>query len=85
MAHYNLGTALASLGRAEEGITHYRRAIEIDPATVRVHHNLGKLLASRRQYDEAASHFRRALILDADHDEARRNLQTVIEILGEGQ
>jgi Flp pilus assembly protein TadD len=64
MAHFNLGTALASNGRIDEGIQHLREAVKLHPFFVDIRYNLGKLLSQRGELDEAGEHLRRAAELD---------------------
>ena len=46
-AHYNLGRTFALLGKVDEAIADYRRALEIDPDFAEAHINLGLALAGR--------------------------------------
>jgi Flp pilus assembly protein TadD len=64
LAHFNLGTALATSGRIDEGIQHLREAVKFHPFFVDIRYNLGKLLSERGELDEAGEHLRRAAELD---------------------
>jgi hypothetical protein len=44
VAYSNLGTALTSLGRLDEAVDAYRRALKIAPAHALIHHSLGAAL-----------------------------------------
>jgi Tfp pilus assembly protein PilF len=46
IAHYNLSTALYSLGELPAAVSSYRRALELNPDDARVHNNLGAALRS---------------------------------------
>jgi tetratricopeptide (TPR) repeat protein len=61
MAHNNLGQALVSLGRSEEAIDHFRKALEIKPDHAEAHNNLGAALFKKGQVDEAIGHYQAAL------------------------
>ena len=52
-AHNNLGNALASLGRTEEAVVAFKKAIELTPARADLHSNLGNSLLRLHRYDEA--------------------------------
>ena len=83
LAHYNLGMALAGRGRVEEALTHYWKALEIEPNYIEVHNNLGLTLAGRGRVEEALSHYRKALEIKPDYVEAHNNLG--LALAGRGQ
>lgn len=64
-----VGATLAHLGRAEEAIKFYHRALDIRPNYVRVWVNLGIAYAYKSEYNEAASFYLNALSFrpDAKH------------------
>lgn len=57
----NLGNALFALGRTDEAVGHYRRALAINPADVATMKNLGLALNASGKLDEAMSVFHRVL------------------------
>ena len=59
-----VGNVLAGLGRADEAIAYYRKALEIDPNDVEAHNNLGNALADSGRLDEAIEQYRVTLKLD---------------------
>jgi tetratricopeptide (TPR) repeat protein len=59
-AHIELGTTLVSLGRMDEAIAAYRRAIEIRPYFAILHHNLGLALREAGQEEEAQRELEKA-------------------------
>ena len=63
MAHHDLGFALFNLGRLDEAIPHYRRAIGYQPDYPDSHNNLGVALFKQEKFDDAVIHFREALRL----------------------
>ena len=75
-AHNNLGTALRSLGRLDEAITHYRSALELGSDSALTHSNLGNALLERGDYDAAETHLRRATELAPQHTTAYNGLGT---------
>jgi Flp pilus assembly protein TadD len=74
LAHNDLGLALASSGRTDEAIEHYRKALEIKPDYVDAHNNLGIALASGGRIGEAIEHYQKALEISPDYALAQNNL-----------
>jgi tetratricopeptide (TPR) repeat protein len=72
--HNNLGVLLASRGRVDEAIVHYRKCIEVKPDDFEAHYNLGNALVMRGRVDEAIAHYRMALEFKPGYFEARNNL-----------
>ncbi len=63
MAENNLAGALVRLGRLDEAIEHYDKALTIRPDYAEAHANLGLTLLRRGRNGEAIEHFRKALVL----------------------
>jgi len=62
MAHTNMGNILVQMGRRDEAIRHYRRALRSDPFNMHAHLNLAQLLEPEKPR-RAAEHYRRFLAL----------------------
>ena len=77
-AHYNLGYGLAQLGRHQEAVQAYERALEIEPDYGYAHNNLGNALTRVGKREEAIGHFRKALELDPSYAQAHHNLANVL-------
>jgi serine/threonine-protein kinase len=60
--------------RLPEAETEARKALELDPLSVRVNHDLGRVLYFRRDYDAAIEQFRQALDLDPAFGDASMQL-----------
>jgi tetratricopeptide (TPR) repeat protein len=58
------------MGRTEQGLTSLRRAIALDPLSVRVNIDAGWLLMQAHRYDQAIVQAKRALELDPGLEEA---------------
>ncbi len=56
--HYNLGNALAALGRAMAAAESFRRATLLDPAHIPARSNLARALAEAGRHQEAAAELR---------------------------
>lgn len=82
VAHNGLGDALFSLGRVDEGIAHFQKALEIDASYVDALNNLGVALARCGRSDEALPPVQKALEIDAEHAEAHANLGNVLASCG---
>jgi tetratricopeptide (TPR) repeat protein len=61
-----------------QAITHFRRAVELDPGHVRAYNNLGCLLAEEGRLEEAQSQFQSAIRLRPGDAEAHFNLGNVL-------
>jgi len=60
-AHNLLGARYVTLGKYEEGLAEYRRALAIDPGPGETYHNLAVALFFVKRYQEAEEAARRAL------------------------
>ena len=61
-AHLKLGFLMYNVKKMhEEGMTHYNKAIQLDPSDPRIHHDLGMALLHQRQFDGAIKHLLEAL------------------------
>lgn len=72
------GVCLHQLGRREEALASYRRAIEAQSDHPLAHNNMGVVLAALGHMDEAVDAFRDALRRKADLLEARLNLALLL-------
>ncbi len=72
--HSSIGSVLCQQGRWEEGIAHFRQALEIDPHYAEAHNNLGAALASRGLADQAIAEFQRAVEINPGYAQAHFNL-----------
>ena len=82
MAHNNLGIVFASMGRADEAVFHYQKALELKPNHADAYYNLGHLFAKMGQTDEALAHYQKALEIDPKHTKAHINLGGLLEDAG---
>jgi superkiller protein 3 len=70
----NLGNLLLKKGRVDEAITHYQKALQINPAYATAHNNLGNLLIQLGRLDEAIAQLQKALQIKPNYAEAHNNL-----------
>ena len=77
-----LGIALHLQGKLDEAISHYRRALQIDPSYVKAYYNMGITFRAQGRHDQAISCYRKALRLKPYHVEAHSNLGSVLSAQG---
>jgi tetratricopeptide (TPR) repeat protein len=81
--HNNLGNAFGRLGRLDEAVANYRRALLLSPEFAEAHSNLGHALLDLRLPDAAALSIRRAIELKPRYAEAHDNLGSAMLELGQ--
>jgi len=74
VAHYGLGIAFDHLGKLNEAILHYNKALKISPNDAKTHHNLGTVLARQGNMKTAIYHYEQALKIDPNYSKAYYNL-----------
>lgn len=72
-AHYNLGNALLSLGRAGEALASFDRALQLTPRDPQYHFERGNALKDLGRLDEALSSYDAAIRLSPGYAEAHNN------------
>jgi arylsulfatase A-like enzyme/tetratricopeptide (TPR) repeat protein len=81
-AHFNLAFALRELGKDDEAVAQYEKAISIKPDYVEAHNSLGLALVRSGRIDEGIAHYETALKLRPDHAQAHNNLGAALEQKG---
>ena len=81
--HFFLGTALKSLGRYDEALTHLRTAAEAYPRDRVVMNQAGRVLFLQGRLREAATEFRKVLAIDPEDLQAHYNLMLCYQGLGD--
>ncbi|MBN1125943.1 MAG: tetratricopeptide repeat protein [Sedimentisphaerales bacterium] len=82
-AEHGLGSEYANRGQIDAAITHFQRALAINPDYQIAHYSLGVVLARRGQIDEAIAHFRKAVEIKPNFTEAHINLAIVMVSCGQ--
>ena len=72
--YYNIALSLDALGRQQEAVAAFTKAVELDPNYAEAHYNLGVNYSRAERYEEAVESFKRALAARADYPEALYNL-----------
>jgi tetratricopeptide (TPR) repeat protein len=78
----NRGWAEAALGRLEDALRSFRRAVELPPGTPEAHWGLGAIHQARRDSDAAIACFERALALRPDYVAALNDLGVALKDCG---
>ena len=81
-AWYNRGIALGNLGREEEAIASYERAVEIKPDYQDAWYNRGVALGNLGRWEEAIASYERAVEIKPDDHEAWNNRGIALGNLG---
>lgn len=82
IACYDEATALLGLGRYEEALAGYDRAVALDPRRAASHMNRGLVLQHLRRYEDALASYDAAIALDPSSADAHNDRGTALETLG---
>lgn len=74
----NLATALHAAGRSTEAMTHFERAIALQPDYAPAYNNMGVAQRAAGQLDRAIDSYRRALAVEGDYPDAHYNLANAL-------
>jgi tetratricopeptide (TPR) repeat protein len=74
----NLGTALHEAGRLEEAVTHYQKAVALQPDYAPAYNNLGVTLRAQGRVDAAIAAYERGLQLDEAYPDLHYNLANAL-------
>lgn len=76
-----IGAANAGLGRLEDAIVAYKKALEISPESSSSHNNLGNAYIAKGEYEAAVASFSNAIQFDQQNAAARNNLGNTFKAL----
>jgi len=85
LIHNNLGIALGAEEKNEEAISHFKKAIKLNPEHARAHNNLGIALGAEGKNEEEISHYKMAIKLDPDFAVAHNNLGSALDAEGKNE
>jgi tetratricopeptide (TPR) repeat protein len=74
VARYHLGLAFFQQRRADEAITQFQMALEIQPDYAEARYNLGTVLLQQKRMDEAITQLQKALEIKPDNASPHKNL-----------
>ncbi len=83
--HFFMGTALKTLGRYDEALTHLRAAAAKYPRDRVVLGQLGRVQFLQRQFNDAIATFQRVLLVDPEDLQAHYNLMLCYQGLGNAE
>jgi serine/threonine-protein kinase len=81
-ANNERGLALAEMGRWDEAVAAYRKALDLKPDIAEAHNNLGALLAEQDKAAEAEKEYQEALRISPDLSEAYVGLGNLLAAQG---
>ena len=81
--HATWAEACRGLGRVDDAIAGYRRAIDLRPNYAEAHANLGTLLHVQGDLPAAGACYRSAIDLAPDYAQAHHNLAIICQVLGD--
>jgi tetratricopeptide (TPR) repeat protein len=82
LAHYNMGKALSTVGKTDEAIEHYRKAIGLQPEIEFFRNGLGDLYHAKGWIHRAIQQYELAIVLQPDDATAYNNLGSAYGDLG---
>ncbi len=85
LAQYNLGYAMIVAGRSEDGIEHFRKALQLAPKYADAYNDLANALRVSGQLSEAIDNYQHALELKPDFPQAQYNLGLALAQSGNWQ
>jgi tetratricopeptide (TPR) repeat protein len=74
----NLGQSLAELGRTDEAIIYFLKALKINPNYDEAHINIGIIFADQGKTEQAINHFQKVLSINPNSHGAYNNLGAVL-------
>jgi Flp pilus assembly protein TadD len=81
--HNGLGNVYSQLGKYDEAIAAYQRAIQLDPKYAYPHNGLGNVYYQLGKYDDAIAAYQRAIALDPKYATPHNGLGNVYQLLGQ--
>ena len=72
--YYNLGIVFGNLGKYQEALDAYKRAIKIKPDYAKAHYNLGTVYGKLGKHQEAIYPYKRAIRIKPDYADAHYDL-----------
>jgi tetratricopeptide (TPR) repeat protein len=82
-AYHNRGLLYQAMGRYDQAIADYNKAIEINPRYINSYRNRGLIYRARGQYDRAIADYSKAIEIDPGFHKAYNNRGNIYTIKGE--
>lgn len=76
-AYKIIGNCLQAMGKLQEALDWYQKALKIKPDFVEVYANVGTIFAQQKQWDQAIQYYRRAIAIKPDFAGVYRNLAKI--------
>ncbi len=81
-AHHWYGLQSTWIGHSEEGITHLRRAVELEPTNLKFNDNLGQGFMNGRMDEQALEQYKKTMDMDPNFPGTRGDLSTLYRYQG---
>ena len=78
----NQGDALTALGRTEEAISYYRKALEVKSDYARAYYRLALALQTQNKFDQAIEHYQKSLEIEPNLADAHYHLGITLRAEG---
>ncbi|MGD9894999.1 MAG: protein kinase family protein, partial [Dehalococcoidia bacterium] len=65
---HNRGASLAAMGRTDEALECYRRAVELDSSLAKPWHNMAHILMEQKNYEQALQYFDKAIEVGSESE-----------------
>ena len=82
LTHFGIGEAWQKLGKLEEAIDAYNKAISFKPDFAEAYNNIGIVLVDQGKLEEAMDAYNRALAIKPDYAEAYNNMGNALQEQG---
>lgn len=81
---YTLGLVYEEVGRSEDALKAYQRAVQLEPDMVAAHINAGSLLLAQNRVDDAIARFKNAIEINPLDVPAHYNLAIALQTQADG-
>ena len=81
-AHHWYGLQSTWIGREQEGVTHLKRAVELEPLNIKFNDNLGQGFMNARMDDQALEQYKKTIEMDPNFPATHGDLGTLYRFQG---
>jgi len=77
------GVVLAKLGRLQESLSHFQKALSINPSLAKAYFNLGLIYQKLKNLDLTVENYKKAVLFEPTHSKAYNNLAFIYSNKGD--